>query len=90
MVTLNIMTDLDVANGVRGVIKAIVLDECDHSVGTKDGHTIKLCYPPQYILVMLDRMKAPSLKGLSQNVIPIVPVKKSFTITKGTSKITIN
>ena len=90
MVTLNIMTDLDVANGVRGVIDAIVLDERDRSVGTEDGHTVKLRYPPRYVLVRLDRTKAPSLKGLSQNVIPIVPVKKSFTITKGTSKIAVN
>ena len=27
MVTLNIHTDLDVANGVRGVVEGLVLDE---------------------------------------------------------------
>ena len=90
MVTLNIMTELDVANGVRGIVEAIVLDERESVIGTGDEHTIKLRYPPRYVLVRLDRTKAPSLKGLSRNVIPIIPVKKTFTINKGSSKITIN
>ena len=29
MVTLNIHMDLDIVNGVRGVLKGIVLDECE-------------------------------------------------------------
>ena len=90
MVTLNIMTELDVANGVRGIVEAIVLDERESVIGTGDEHTIKLRYPPRYVLVRLDRTKAPSLKGLSRNVIPIIPVKKTFMINKGSSKITIN
>ena len=38
------------------------------------------------ILVKLDRTKAPPLEGLPQNVIPIVPVTKTFTVNKDGSK----
>lgn len=90
MVTLNIHTDLDVANGVRGEIEGIVLDERERLMTTRETHSIHLRYPPRYVLVRLDRTKAPSLQGLPQNVIPIVPVKKSFTINKGGTKIVVN
>ena len=48
MVTLNIHTDLDVANGVRGVIEGIVLDERERQTESADTHTIHLRYPPRY------------------------------------------
>jgi hypothetical protein len=82
MVTLNILTDLDVANGVRGVIEGIVLDERERVMATKESHVVHLQFPPRYVLVKLDRTKAPRLDGLAQNVIPIAPAKKSFTINK--------
>ena len=90
MVTLNILTDLDVANGVRGIIEGIVLDEREKIFATRNTHTIQLQYPPRYILVKLDRTKAPPLEGLPQNVIPIVPVTKTFTVNKDGSKITVS
>ena len=89
MVTLNILTDLDVANGVRGVIEGIVLDERERLMTVKDTNSIHLRYPPWYVLVRLDRTKAPSLENLPQNVIPIVPVKKNFTINKNGTKMTV-
>jgi hypothetical protein len=88
MVTLNIRTELDVANGVRGVIEAIVLDERERQTGTKEAQTIHLQYPPRYVLVRLNRTKAPCLEGLEQNIIPITPVTKSFTTIKDATKIT--
>ena len=54
MVNLNILTDLDVANGVRGTIEGIVLDECERLTSTKEDHSIQLLYPPQYVLVKLN------------------------------------
>ena len=54
MVTLNILTDLDVANGVRGVIEGIVLDERERIMTVKETHSIHLRYPPRYVLVRLD------------------------------------
>lgn len=89
MVTLNILTDLDVANGVRGRVEGLVLDERERLIQTKETHTIRLRYPPRYVLVKLDRTKAPNLDGLSPNVIPIVPVKKTFTITKNGTKVSV-
>ena len=90
MVTVNIQTDLDLANGVRGTIEAIILDERERAMSSSETHTIHLQYPPRYVLVKLDRTKAPTLEGLSSNVIPIVPVKKTFTIDRKGVKTTVN
>jgi ATP-dependent exoDNAse (exonuclease V) alpha subunit len=90
MVTLNIHTELDLANGVRGVIKGIVLDERERLITTEETQIIRLQYPPRYVLVQLDRTKAPILHGLGENIIPIVPVKKSFTVNKDGEKITVH
>ena len=89
MVTLNILTDMDVANGVRGVIEGIVLDERERVMTVTETNSIRLRYPPRYVLVKLNRTKAPSLENLPQNVIPIVPVKKTFTITRNGTKMTV-
>ena len=90
MVTVNIQTDLDLANGVRGTVEGIVLDEREHVMSCKEEHIIHLRYPPRYILVKLDRTKAPILEGLPSNVIPIVPVKRTFTIERKGVKTTVN
>jgi len=79
MVTLNIQTDLDVANGVRGTVEGIILDERERLSSLKDSHTINLRYPPRYVLVKLDRTKAPTLEGLPTNVIPIEPSHSAAT-----------
>jgi hypothetical protein len=42
MVTINIHTDLDVTNGVRDRIQAIILDERGQLITTKDKHVIQL------------------------------------------------
>ena len=89
MVTLNILMDLDVANGVRGHIEGIVLDERECLIPRNNSHSIHLRYPPRYVLVKLDRTKAPVLDGLSQNVIPITPVKKTFSINRNGEKISV-
>jgi hypothetical protein len=86
MVTLNIHTDLDVANGVRVVVEGIVLDEREQQVDASGTSCIHLQYPPRYIIVKLLWTKAPRLHGLPENVIPIEPVTKSFTIIKNGNK----
>lgn len=88
MVTLNIHTDLDVANGVRGVLEGIVLDEREQQKGSNDPF-IQLSYPPRYVLVRLLRTKAAHLQGLPENVIPITPVTKSFSLMKDGKRITV-
>jgi hypothetical protein len=76
-------------NGVRGRVEGLVLDERERLIQTKETHTIRLQYPPRYVLVKLDRTKAPTLEGLSPNVIPIAPVKKTFTVNKNGSKVSV-
>ena len=90
MVTLNIHMDLDVANGVRGTIQGIILDERERRNTTAESHTIHLQYPPRCVLVKLARTKAPHLDGLDQNVIPIEPVTRSFSIFKDGKRISVN
>ena len=52
---------------------------------------VKNClqYPVQYILVKLHQTKAPHLKGLPANVIPISPILKSFNINIGLEGMTV-
>lgn len=90
MVTLNIHTDLDVANGVRGVVEGIVLDERERQTGASEGHFLRLQYPPRYVLVKLARTKVHQLHNLPTNVIPIEPVTKTFTIIKDGNKVSVN
>lgn len=75
MVTANIDTDIDIANGSRGEVTKIVLDPRKQlEEGSKD--IIILKYLPLYILVKLQRTRAAQLDGLDPGVIPILPAKK--------------
>ncbi|TFK80876.1 hypothetical protein K466DRAFT_459022, partial [Polyporus arcularius HHB13444] len=56
MVTSNIETDLDVANGARGEIIDIVLHPDEPPIGTDP--VVTLHHPPSYILVKLHRTRA--------------------------------
>ncbi|KZT00159.1 uncharacterized protein LAESUDRAFT_631192, partial [Laetiporus sulphureus 93-53] len=62
MVTLNIATDLDIANGARGEIRRIILhpEEPEHG----DERVVRLQHLLAYIIVKLDRMKISRLHGL--------------------------
>ena len=83
MVTLNIHTDLDIANGTRGEIVAIVLDpnEPEHPEETREVQLHKL---PLYVLVKVDNTRLKALPGLERGIIPLAPVAKNMKI--GTSK----
>lgn len=89
MVTLNIHTELDVANGVRRIIEGIVLDEREQQIRS-DKHSIQLSYPPRYVLVKLLRTKAAHLQGLAENIIPISPVTKGFTVMKDGNRMMVH
>lgn len=88
MVTINVVTDLDVANGSRGEIVDILLDERE-TENDSTNSIVRLQYPPCYVLVKLSRTKAKRLCGLPEQVIPIVPVSKTFTIDMEDRKETI-
>jgi hypothetical protein len=57
---------------------------------TDDKHVVQLQYPPRYVLVRLDRTKVPLLQGLEENVIPVIPVTKTFIISKDGIKKTVH
>lgn len=80
MVTFNIATDLDVANGARGHIVDIVLDTREE-VSAIPSQTVQLQHPPIYILVQMICSKALPLEGLPNGVIPIMPQLKTFNVT---------
>ncbi|KAI5826568.1 hypothetical protein K523DRAFT_204769, partial [Schizophyllum commune Tattone D] len=56
LVTQNIDTNLDIANGARGHIERIVFDprEPDHG---EEGSVVHLRYMPKYVLVKLERTR---------------------------------
>ena len=74
MVTFNIETDLDIANGARREIMQIVLDECESKYLASQS-IIHLEYPPAYVLVKMLSTKIPHLEGLEDDVIPIMPME---------------
>ena len=71
MVTENLETNLDIANGARGHITAIVLHQ--HEPPVLEDSIIHLQHLPAYILVHLDKTKASRLPGLDQGVVPVEP-----------------
>lgn len=73
MVTFNVATDIDMANGARGRMVDIVLDprECANSAV---NNRIQLQYPPLYVLVEMKRTKAKTLPGLRAGVLPVTPI----------------
>src|SRR6201999_1078002 len=71
MVTVNLDTDIDLANGTRAVIQDIVLDPNEPAISA--DQIVNLQFLPLYLLVKLDRTRALQLPGLPPNVIPIEP-----------------
>ena len=90
MVTLKIHTDLDVTNRVQGEVVKIVMSEREEQNLLNETPSIHLHHPLQYVLVKLLRTKAPTLEDLPPNVIPIIPITKTFTIDKEGTKLTIH
>lgn len=78
MVTSNIQTDLDLANGARGEIIDIVLHASEPPVA--GDSTMRLEYLPAYILVKMSRTRATCLPGLEEGVIPLEPSTSTMQI----------
>ncbi|KAG8947019.1 hypothetical protein FRC03_001205 [Tulasnella sp. 419] len=77
MVTVNVETDLDIANGSQGVITGLVLDEADKDYN-RNAEEVNLTRPPLYILVKLQQTSSIKLPGLEENKIPITPMCKNY------------
>ena len=79
MMTCNVQTDIDLANGARSEIVDVMLhpDEPDHDAGARE---VQLRYPPVYVLVRLQHTEV-QLRGLDEGVVPIVPRTFSQSLT---------
>jgi hypothetical protein len=76
MVTENVEIDLDITNGARGEIVAIILHETEPPIG--EGAVVNLTRLPAYILVKLSRTKTSRLSGLDERVIPVEPTSTTY------------
>lgn len=79
MVSFNIATENDVANGSRGTVVGLVLDEREDRVVPNDAGEVHLRYPPVVIFFKLDvkpgyRPKK-LFRDLDAGVIPLTPLK---------------
>ena len=81
MVTLNLSTDKDLANGTRGTIEEIILDPREDCTEPDEDGAIHLTYPPALILFKPDVEVTYQFDGLSKGLLPICPSERSFTIT---------
>ncbi|EUC56046.1 ATP-dependent DNA helicase PIF1, putative [Rhizoctonia solani AG-3 Rhs1AP] len=80
MVTLNVETELDIANGARGTIVGITLHP-DEPAFDPNLPVVQLKLLPLFVLVKMARTRAVALRGLEPGVVPIEPASKSFQIT---------
>src|SRR6266404_5630665 len=90
VITSNIETDLDLANGSRGHIVAIALHEDDGIA--KEEAVVNLSQLPAFILVRLEKKtKIPALRDLPhwQGVIPVNPMGRSFPNIVGNERKTV-
>ncbi|KAJ4463316.1 hypothetical protein C8J55DRAFT_494449 [Lentinula edodes] len=90
MVLANIATEADLANGMRGTVTDIILDErepIEHEV--MDGATM-LHHPPACIFFKLDGETAVRLAEFPEGLLPIVPQETKFSVpVNGTGSRTI-
>jgi len=87
MVTENMETDLDMANGSRGVIVNIILDADEPPV--PNDLVVKLKMPLAYILIKLDRTQATRLEGLEERTILLEPSTARYRIKVGSGRKTV-
>jgi ATP-dependent exoDNAse (exonuclease V) alpha subunit len=78
MVTTNIETDLDIANGARGEIVDIILHPDEPPLSSCSIQN--LVFLPLYILVKLNRTRANGLQDLDDGIIPIECTTQSLQI----------
>ena len=82
IITINISTEADLANGMRGIISDIILnhrEQLDWSE-IKNG-IVTLLYPPAMIIFKPDKSSFPRFEGLKQGEIPLFPSEHNFRIS---------
>jgi hypothetical protein len=93
MVTLNVATEADLANGSRGVIQDIILDSREELVETDrdEEGVVWLQYPPAIILFKPFHHEFEPFPGYEPGLIPIFPSEVTFNISyRQNSKTKVN
>ncbi|KIK74992.1 hypothetical protein PAXRUDRAFT_835834 [Paxillus rubicundulus Ve08.2h10] len=82
MVTENLTTAANLANGSRGSITNIILDPREPSPKSSEAQAglIHLQYPPLFVILQLNFMELPTLQGLQEREVPLAPIKHDFYI----------
>jgi len=86
MVLLNVATEADIANGTRGEIQDIILDEREEPTAPNEDGTITLKFPPAMLLFRPYKKTNLTFPGLPPGVIPLTPSLAPFTVTGRTDK----
>ena len=89
MVLLNVATEADIANGTRGEIQDIILDEREELSAPDEDGIIKLKYAPVMLLFKPDRSHRTTkltFPGLPPGIIPLTPSLAKFSVTERTGK----
>lgn len=85
MITYNIETELDLANGARGIVERIYVHPGSIVMGPRSTpdhlEILELTRPPACVLVWLDRTKVKGLSGLDHGIVPVFPIRNSFRVT---------
>jgi ATP-dependent exoDNAse (exonuclease V) alpha subunit len=84
MVTCNIATTINLANGSRGTIVDIILDPRESQLVTRniEHNIVHLQFPPAAVVLQLDFTRFPIVPGLQQGQAPLFPIAKKFRIGK--------
>jgi ATP-dependent exoDNAse (exonuclease V) alpha subunit len=92
MVTLNLATEADLANGSRGLIQDIVLDprETVSDSDRDESGIIWLHYPPAMILFKPYKYQFDPFPGLAPGLIPIFPSEVAFKIQYRNNSMTVH
>lgn len=88
MLTWNVRTEADLANGTVGEVVGLVLDKRE-PYAERQAPIIRLLFPPRYILLKPLYTTAQSLPGLDNGVFPIEPVERVFFISTQGQKIAV-
>ena len=83
MVTWNIATQADLANGTQGEITDIILDPRERPHKPYDEGKVRLTYPPAMVMFKPMHHSFSCIPGLSEGLIPIFPSETTFRV--GTS-----
>ena len=86
MVLLNVATEADIANGTRGEIQDIILDEREDSLTRNEDGSIILKFPPAMLLFRPYKKTNLMFQGLPRGVIPLTPLQVPFMVTGRTDK----